>query len=1339
MPDWNQTLMASPTPVSGASGSRLADYGRGAVGPDVPVQPPRLFSGIGLDPGQSVARPDTRDDDPSPRTIPPLDLSETIAKLKSAKSPEEKKAVRQAALDAVNSRGETIEKEVEDKMRKLQISPESSKAAGGRLSELMAEMSSNREQREQFRSAAQYMIENPGMKASDMRNMMEGFRPAIRAMVGHSVLDTLDVQLDAEERKEMDKGGAAGLARSSQRSRFGVWGITPSMGTGAEAWTNAIRETSSAKPLLNSATSSAAKGSKSNLHAGDRSLLTERLRQQRLFANYKGFEAEVANLAEEDKMHPEIALQLGWNYFLQGYIEKAYEVVDSSYDQWSSPWPSPAARDALLLARSFFDLLARCQTQAALDVAVSIQRIDAEVPVDGRLSAAEVAVNYFHHKILSIAVYEGLVDSEYLAPLIRGRLQRVLQASIEANQLHDTVTFSVMLADELASTEDKEDVLRRVLNNPSITPICEAELSLQLGGVLAESEDGSQSSALSSRAEELFEQLSCQVGVERVRLMRLSTARSKTASAYKSMRQLAHAFEKLGSPSLQYSALSDALRAAVKLAYSVLGDEENGLKYARMAVQEFKKGCMYELISDATTALAVAMGSGAADTSAAIKLLEESLVLDQQRGYLEGEENKYGALVKLEGQMALLDDGAKHVHEERQKHWMVRWDSAKIGVSDNAVLRRAKMCLSTKQWERADALSGEALERFTRSGDTVGISECHRNLFESRYWSFGARSGITASDVLEQARVAFSAYKQLGEENIPAEFIIEIALAFEKLAPYFSGKEREIYYEAIYYLRVSQTICDHIRMDLSASSDLGSLQQKQLLGGSFCYRQIRSQALRIAMTLGDGKEVWKWTQTGKARAVSDMLTSQLVSVIRLLPELVGDRDAVEILGEEARLLKDLHGANGAARLIIQSSLNRLRQKMEGHSALSYLMASRAGVSKLRDLEGIFNSDAAKRLAKSSNIVLVDWVFIDETIVMLTVDASLVPRLTRLNITLTKLRKWNRTQLPSSVPAATLEEREQLEELRPHQSKLVEMAGLVSELRHRTSKGDLVVLCPSEALHAVPLHALEVEAGVELIRRNPVVYTSSLSLFAQSCARADARRDRQRALRATVFTAYEDRTTKNPKGREKLYQAMRKLAGDFGTNAIVGVDANRSNLLERLRDATDIVHYHGHMDWHPNVLQQSLRLDPAQPLIRGGTEPNGVGPDCENAPFTVRDMFTVRIDASLACVMSCSSGIQAIAPGDEPLGLLTALQLAGCASVVGTLWPTKTEEALQFAHHFYRALRRQHQKEGWVNLAACFQKTVLKMKASKREFEDPEAPPVIPNHWAPFVLHGAWFL
>lgn len=124
-------------------------------------------------------------------------------------------------------------------------------------------------------------------------------------------------------------------------------------------------------------------------------------------------------------------------------------------------------------------------------------------------------------------------------------------------------------------------------------------------------------------------------------------------------------------------------------------------------------------------------------------------------------------------------------------------------------------------------------------------------------------------------------------------------------------------------------------------------------------------------------------------------------------------------------------------------------------------------------------------------------------------------------------------------------------------------------------------------------------------------------------------------------------------------------------------------------------------------------------------------------LTVADVFAMDLSNTHPVVINiaCDSGVQEFSPGDDPLGLVSALFCAGASSVLGTLWPIRSSSGRSFSEAFYNSLAEQDKRiasaqtesaQRILNLAFAFRDATL---AVKRVNPDPYS-------WAPFVLQGA---
>ncbi|KAJ9488828.1 hypothetical protein VN97_g4463 [Penicillium thymicola] len=111
---------------------------------------------------------------------------------------------------------------------------------------------------------------------------------------------------------------------------------------------------------------------------------------------------------------------------------------------------------------------------------------------------------------------------------------------------------------------------------------------------------------------------------------------------------------------------------------------------------------------------------------------------------------------------------------------------------------------------------------------------------------------------------------------------------------------------------------------------------------------------------------------------------------------------------------------------------------------------------------------------------------------------------------------------------------------------------------------------------------------------------------------------------------------------------------------------------------------------------------------------------------------------LFTMVACESGKQNILPGDEPLGLVPALLLAGANAVVGTLWNCWDTAGKEFTEILYEIICHERERSSgsdqeppsWsINLAFALREAVLNIRQRRPE----------PYFWALFVLYGKWDL
>ena len=290
--------------------------------------------------------------------------------------------------------------------------------------------------------------------------------------------------------------------------------------------------------------------------------------------------------------------------------------------------------------------------------------------------------------------------------------------------------------------------------------------------------------------------------------------------------------------------------------------------------------------------------------------------------------------------------------------------------------------------------------------------------------------------------------------------------------------------------------------------------------------------------------------------------------------------------------------------------------------------------------------------------------------------------------------------------------------------LQKFGGLMGPVFEISDPGDVLVFSPCGLLHGIPLHAIRFD-GQPLIRRNPVVYTSSMrSLFYAAIARAtDMSEDQPPIFRPGVFG-----NAPSVQGRE----STEKVAGLLNVRPNTEAAFTKGAFIAGLTQDIDLLHYHAHATTQSN--------DPLEQRLEFADRPLSVLNILDIAPKT---------RSYHATILGCSSGVTVQTTSNEPLGLVPALMYNGAASVVSALWPIDDHDAALFANAFYSEFRQPHAgahqanapgspssdkdpQRRIINLALATQNAVLGILDCQDGRADLK-------HWAGFVLNEWWML
>ena len=456
-----------------------------------------------------------------------------------------------------------------------------------------------------------------------------------------------------------------------------------------------------------------------------------------------------------------------------------------------------------------------------------------------------------------------------------------------------------------------------------------------------------------------------------------------------------------------------------------------------------------------------------------------------------------------------------------------------------------------------------------------------------------------------------------------------------------------------------------------------------------------------------------WVERSKARSLLDELGVGARVPKRLLATVESKAQYSEALSKEALYITQLEAAEKAGlyadEVRLRDKLMTLRDHLLSEPTLREVMDIRQGVS-------VTMAEISKMLdGFESGTTLVSYVHIigqeKSNLWVIHYRRGMQPEV-RHTITMEQVNAWVSQNLDGDEPFSNEDSRSKLDEMNP----------LVESLGHLTEPGDRVVLCPTQALHRIPLHALKV-SGQILIKRNPVTYTQSLSILRQCQLKSEDVASDSGIERKTTIISPLPNTWQAP---PTTYHGMESSPQ---TTMLCHDYIPEETALTAMTGAT-IFTFHGHATFFKNrtrALQQSLNLG----LKRRVAEPDTI---------TAEQIFSVSLHpAALALLVGCRSGRAQISQADDLLGLSTALYYAGATSVVSTLWKIDNDDAIAFMRGFFRCLCQEGSTcaggggTGVLDLARVMHKAV----GALMEMDGAVSSESSPYRWAAFSLNGFW--
>ena len=495
------------------------------------------------------------------------------------------------------------------------------------------------------------------------------------------------------------------------------------------------------------------------------------------------------------------------------------------------------------------------------------------------------------------------------------------------------------------------------------------------------------------------------------------------------------------------------------------------------------------------------------------------------------------------------------------------------------------------------------------------------------------------------------------------------------------------------HLTAGETNYDAIRRDFYAGSALAAQASKQEIIRQS--RRLYDLALEILLYVEPNVQgAWRWVQRAKARALNDTLGVATVVPARILADLQQYPATLALFEQERETAAALAEAAPGEKAELRAALGALREQMAQDEHLAdYLDMRNGSAFELTDAASTFTSEEDRRC------VCVDWVVVNGELWLFVMRPQGMEEVDAVEVR----RLGLRSQTVKTFVAQNLSPESFRATLRDDPELLAEMDALVAPLAELTRADELLVLCATGAVNALPLHALTV-AGQVLVERNPVVYCPSLTVLRQCLVRANQDVDGEMSGRVALFG--------DPGGdRPAAAELVRELAERYKVPYLSRAQVTRSAFTQMVQGSR-LIHFQGH-------------------AVHEVTDPLSSYLMLADGKLTARDIFELSgFGADLVTLAACESAANVIEVGDEPLGLIPSFLFAGSQAVLASLWKVNSKVAAEFMRYFYAGVEEnQGADESPMNKAEAVRQAMLQVRQNPRY----EAP----YYWAPFVLNGDW--
>lgn len=262
----------------------------------------------------------------------------------------------------------------------------------------------------------------------------------------------------------------------------------------------------------------------------------------------------------------------------------------------------------------------------------------------------------------------------------------------------------------------------------------------------------------------------------------------------------------------------------------------------------------------------------------------------------------------------------------------------------------------------------------------------------------------------------------------------------------------------------------------------------------------------------------------------------------------------------------------------------------------------------------------------------------------------------------------------------------------------------------------VVIVPSGRLGTVPFEALPVKLkGLTdfnsinfLVEKYALSYEFSTTLMLQNATKQSRQKTASIYLCAPVKFALEKNLGDLP-GTEKEVSTIASLFDNTSFRVDKFQEANESNIKISDLSGYDYLHFatHGIVD--------EMEPELSRIFLNEGIQDDG--------NLFSGEIFNLQLNAKLAVLSACQTGLGKLSKGEGVIGLSRALTYAGAKSIVVSFWSVADESTAELMTAFYKTLLQNKDD----NFAKALREAKIQLIKSEKFSA--------PYYWAPFVLIG----